>query len=87
MGHRPDSERIFAARKAATIERLDGVGIPRADLRWVESYDGGAAGLHDLRRDPAFCDNAYQYATREHAAGHRPPPPPDTSSEERDPIV
>lgn len=88
MSRHSTPERIFAARRAATIERLVGDGIPRTDvLAWIESYEGGAADLHDLRRDPAFWENAQAYVTRESSAGHRPPPPPDTSSDERDPIL
>jgi hypothetical protein len=44
MSRPPDTERIFAAKKAATIERLVGDGIARSDaVAWVESWEGGAA--------------------------------------------
>jgi hypothetical protein len=54
-------------------------------VAWIESYEVGAADLHDLRRDGSFWQNAYGYATREYDAGHRPPPPPDVTSDRRDP--
>jgi hypothetical protein len=87
MSRAPDSERIFAARKAAALERLvRDHGILRADaIAWLESYEGGAADLHDLRRDPDFWENGYRFALHEYKAGNRPPPPPDISSDPRDP--
>jgi hypothetical protein len=79
-------ERIFAAQKAGTIERLVGGGVPREWAEsWVESWEGGAADLHDLRRDPFFWDNGYRYARAEFDAGHKPPPAPDVRSDRRDP--
>lgn len=84
----PRHERIFAARRAATVERLVGDGIPRDWVEaWVTSWEGAATDLHTLRRDPEFWDRGYAYVTREWAVGHRPPPPPDTSSDERDPAL
>jgi hypothetical protein len=86
VSRRADPERIFAAKKAATIERLVGDGIPRTTVEaWVESWEGGAADIHDLRRDLDFWENGYQYVRREYDAGHKPPPPPDISSDRRDP--
>lgn len=81
MSQAPDPERIFAARKAAGLERLvRDHGILRGHaIAWLESYEGGAADLHDLRRDPAFRENGHQFARQEHNAGHRPPP--DVSSQ------
>jgi hypothetical protein len=85
MSRSPNSERIFAAQKAGTIERLVGGGVPRdRAIAWVESWEGGAADIHRLRRDPFFWDNRYRYARAEFDAGHKPPKP-DVSSDERDP--
>ena len=82
MARRADPERIFQARKAATIERLIGDGIPRAMVdAWIESYEGGDADMHRSRADPNFWDNAYNYARGEYDRGHQPPGPPDTSSD------
>ena len=82
MSRSTDPERLFAARKAATLERLiSDHGIPREwAVAWVESWEGGAADLHDFRRDPKFWDNGYAYVMREFNAGNGPPPPPDVTS-------
>jgi hypothetical protein len=82
-----DPERVFAARRAAVLDRLvRDHGVPREwASAWLESWQGGAADLHDLRRDPTFWEQGYAYALREHGAGHGPPPAPDISSDERDP--
>lgn len=61
MSRSPDPERIFAAKRAAILERLvSDAGIPREwatawldrATTWLDSYEGGAADIHDLRRDP-----------------------------------
>ena len=87
MSRSPDPERIFTAKRAATLERLiNDHGVPRTWAEaWLESYEGGAADLHDLRRDPMFWENAYNYARREYEAGNRPPPEPDVTSDVHDP--
>jgi hypothetical protein len=87
MSRSPDPERIFAAKRAATLQRLvNDHGIPREwATAWLDSYEGGAADLHDLRRDRDFWANAFNYTLNEYQAGHRPPSPPDVASDERDP--
>ena len=88
MAPRANPEAISQGRKAAKIERVVGEGIPRQLVeQWVESYEGGAADMHDLRRDPGFWDNAHHFTIHEWSAGHKPPPPPDISSDERDPVL
>jgi hypothetical protein len=65
---------LFQARKAAALERLVGDhGILRSDgIVWLESDEGAAADLPDLRLDPNFWENDYRYALEEHQAGDRP---------------
>jgi hypothetical protein len=89
MSRSPDPERIFAAKRAATLQRLvNDHGIPRDWANaWLDSWEGGAADIHDLRRDGSFWQHAYGYVRREYDAGHRPPPPPDITSDERDPAL
>lgn len=85
----PEHERLFAARKVAALERLvHDHGVGRADaIAWLESWEGGSADMHDLRRDPTFWEQGYRYAMGEHERGNRPPPPADISSDERDPAL
>jgi hypothetical protein len=86
MSRPPDHERIYAARRAGTLERLVGEGIPRPWAEaWLASWEGGAADIHGLRRDPDFWEQGYQYAHGAYERGERPPAAPDTSSDERDP--
>lgn len=89
MTRPPDHERIYAARRAATLERLVGEGIPREWAEaWLTSWEGGAADIHGLRREPAtFWEQGYQYARAASGRGERPPPPPDASSDKRDPAL
>jgi hypothetical protein len=65
--------------------RLVGDGIPRELVeKSIESFEGGAADMHDVRGDSTFSDNAYQFTTHEWKARHRPPPRPDASSDHGD---
>ncbi len=70
---RPDPERIFAARKAATLERLVTENrLPLAEASaWIELVLV-SAGDHDKAPSPAFWEDAYRIIVAEFEAG-RPP--------------
>jgi hypothetical protein len=76
---RPDSERIFYAKKAGTIERLVGFGIPRDwVMRWIADYERQEDPLEG-RYAATYWPTAYEHVLALYVAGQRPPP--DTSSD------
>jgi hypothetical protein len=86
MSRRADPERIFAARKAATIERLVADGVPRSMAEaWIASWESGIADVDDVRQDPRFWESGYIFAHRQWELGDKPSLPRDPSSDEGDP--
>jgi hypothetical protein len=83
MSRRADPERIFAARKAATIERLVADGVPRSKAEaWIASWESGIADVDDVRQDPRFWESGYIFAHRQWELGDKPPSPRDPSSDD-----
>ena len=67
----------FGARRAATIERLVGFGIPRDQtIRWIELYEV-EHNAFEKRYAPTFWDDAYEKILAAYVAGERPPPRPE----------
>jgi hypothetical protein len=67
-------EQIFAARRAAVVERLVRAGIARRHAEaWIAAWVNSTAGLNDFRAAADYWDLGFQYALEERRRGYHPP--------------
>jgi hypothetical protein len=78
MARPADPQRVFAAGKAATIERLVDYGIQRDWVeRWVAEYEI-REDILEVRWAATYWDDAYEHVIKQYVTGHQPPHHPES---------